>query len=184
MAIKDKDKWNKKYSAKKNIDNTPIDLVKYYYTLAHRGLALDIACGIGRHSTFLAQEEFEVDALDISSKALENIQNIANIYPREVDFDKFKIIKNTYDLVICTYFLNRDILDDIQKSLASGGILIYETFIEHQESSIKFKNSDFMLQEDELKNSFDDLEIIFYEEWWDEKDGDKTLKASLVARKS
>jgi SAM-dependent methyltransferase len=184
MATEDKEKWDKKYSTKNNIDNKPIDLVKYYYKLAHRGLALDIACGTGRHSIFLAQNEFEVDALDISYKALENIQNTANIYPREVDFDKFKIIKNTYDLVVCTYFLDRDILDDIQKSLANNGILIYETFIEHKENSIKFKNPDFMLQKGELKSSFDDLEIIFYEEWWDEKDGDKTLKASLVARKN
>ena len=184
MSIEDRDRWNKKYSTKDKIDETPINLVKYYHKLAHRGLALDIACGKGRHSIFLAQNEFEVDALDISSKALESIKNIANIYPREVDFDNFKIIENSYDLIVCTYFLNRDILDNIKKSLVNNGILIYETFIEDKDSSIEIQNPNFLLQKNELKDKFNDLEIIFYEEWWDKQGNKKTLKASLVARKS
>ncbi|SHO81586.1 tellurite resistance protein-related protein [hydrothermal vent metagenome] len=181
MAIEDRDKWNKKYTQIENIDNTPIDLVKYYYTLANRGLALDIACGTGRHSIFLANQEFEVDALDISSVALENIQNIANIYPREVDFDNFKLTSNCYDLVVCTYFLDRNIIKDIYNSLAPNGVLIYETFVTHTKN--EFKNSKFLLEKGELKELFSDLDIIFYEEWLDSKDSKINQKASLVAIK-
>jgi len=181
MAIEDREKWNKKYNSKENFNNEPIDLVKNYYKLAHRGLALDIACGTGRHSLFLANNEFEVDALDISSIALESIENCANIYTREVDFDTHKLTSNCYDLVVCTYFLDRDIIQDIYNSLAPNGILIYETFVSHENN--QFQNSRFLLQKGELKELFDDLEAIYYEEWLDENDSKINHKASLVAIK-
>ncbi len=181
MALEDKQKWDKKYSSTEDIKSNPIDLVKYYYKLAHRGLALDIACGTGRHSIFLAQNDFEVDALDISSTALENIQNCANIYPREVDFDNHKLTTNCYDLVVCTYFLDRDIIEDIYNSLAPNGVLIYETFLSHENN--QFQNGKFLLQKGELKELFRDLDIIFYEEWLDSKDSIINHKASLVGVK-
>jgi len=181
MAIEDREKWNKKYNSEDILNREPIDLVKYYYKLANRGLALDIACGRGRHSLFLAQNEFEVDALDISGVALENIENCANIYPREVDFDTHKLTPNCYDLIVCTYFLDRDIIEDIYNSLAPNGVLIYETFVSHENN--EFQNSRFLLQKGELKELFSNLEAIYYEEWLDDKDSKINHKASLVAIK-
>lgn len=184
MALEDKIKWDKRYLNNHPISDEPIDLVKYYFVLAPIGLALDIACGRGRHSKFLAQNNFMVDALDISAVALDSISNIDNINTRDVDLDNFEILPNSYDLIICTYYLNRDIFDSIYSGLKDGAIVIYETFVYHADNSKVPSKKEFLLEENELKNSFDNLEIIFYDEWWDITNcGDKALKASLVGRK-
>ena len=75
MAQEDKERWNKKYQDNK-IPDEPIVLVQQYATSARGNQALDIACGMGRHSKYLASLGFNVDALDISSVAIEHTSKI------------------------------------------------------------------------------------------------------------
>jgi len=184
MALEDKFRWNKKYLSDHPISDEPIDLVRYYHVLAHRGLALDIACGKGRHSKFLVQNDFRVDALDISEVALNEIAHIDKIYTQSVDFDDFTFAHNSYDLVVCTYYLNRQIFPSIIESMRDEAILIYETFVNHPDNTKAPSKPEYLLEENELKNAFGELEPIYYDEWWDTTPmNDKALKASLVAKK-
>jgi len=184
MAHEDQIRWNKKYLNNPPMSPEPIDLVKHYHVLAHRGDALDIACGMGRHAKFLASNNFRVDALDISAVALNHIKNISNITTHHVDLDDFSIENEAYDLIVCTYYLNRDIFATIQEGLKNDAVLIYETFVDHPKNTKVPSKPEFLLQSDELRDAFSDLEIIYYEEWWDTTEqNDKALKASLVAQK-
>jgi len=184
MADEDKQRWDKKYLNNPIMKSEPIDLVKYYHVLAHRGVALDIACGMGRHSKFLAQNEFMVDALDISAVALDAFSHLDNINTRDVDLENFELASNIYDLVVCTYYLDRKLFPSILRAMKEEGILIYETFVYHPNNSKVPSNREFLLEQEELKNAFSELEIVYYEEWWDELgEGDQALKASLVAKK-
>ncbi len=108
MAVEDKQKWNKKYQ-NNPISDKPIKLVTDFAKLATGIKALDVACGMGRHSKYLASIGFDVDALDISSLAIDALQGIPNINPIEVDFDTYTLSKNTYDLIVCTFFLKREL---------------------------------------------------------------------------
>ena len=103
MAQEDKERWDAKHS-KNMIPQTPIKLVSEYAKLATGKQALDIACGNGRHSKYLASLGFEVDALDISSVAIEQLQGTPHINAIEVDFDTYTFKKEKYDLIVCTYF--------------------------------------------------------------------------------
>ena len=78
MSQADKEKWDKKYKNNPIQDN-PIKLITDFAKLATGTKALDVACGMGRHSKYLASQGFEVDALDISSVAIESLQNIPHI---------------------------------------------------------------------------------------------------------
>src|SRR5512139_3688875 len=53
---------------------------------ALRGTALDIACGTGRNTIYLAQRGFAVSALDISSVALEEGRRRAQQVGLEIDW--------------------------------------------------------------------------------------------------
>lgn len=184
MAHEDQIRWNKKYLNNHPINHEPIDLVKYYYLMAHSGDALDIACGMGRHSKFLAQNSFYVDALDISPVALKTIKDLPNITTHHVDLDDLHIEDEVYELIVCTYYLNRNIFESIQNGLKNEAILIYETFVDHPDNTKVPSNKEFLLQPNELREAFSELEIIYYDEWWDETElGEKALKASLVAKK-
>ena len=99
MAQLDKDRWDTKH--KENMmPHTPLEFITTYSKLAMGKKALDIACGMGRHSKYLTQEGFVVDALDISSVAIDNLQNIENINANAVIVfsppDKDFISKNLF----------------------------------------------------------------------------------------
>lgn len=184
MALEDKHKWNKKYQ-NNPIPDTPVELITKYAKLATGKRALDIACGMGRHSKYLAELGFEVDALDVSSLAIESLQNIPHIHAQEVDFDTYRLPKEKYDLIICTFFLKRELFPQITEALKSGGILLYETFVYHPENEQVPSERSFLLEENELENAFkEDFEVIESREYWHETmKGFKMKKASFVGKK-
>jgi len=185
MAIDDKRKWNKRY-INNPIPDTPIDLISKYAELARIGKALDVACGMGRHSKYLASKGYCVDALDISSIAIESLQQTENIYASEVDFDTYSLKKDHYDLIVCSYFLKRELFPQMMHALTKKGVLIYETFVYHPDNEQAPSDKSFLLEDGELESAFKhNLEILFYEEYWDTTmKGAKMKKASLVARKN
>ena len=184
MAIEDKVRWDKKY--KNNpIPTKIVKVVASYAKLATGKQALDIACGMGRNSKFLAEQGFEVDALDISPIAIENLKNIQNIRAVEVDFDTYNLKENSYDLIVCTYFLKRSLFPQIEKALKEDGIFIFETFMHHPDNTKAPSNRSFLLEDGELEITFDDrYEILHLREFMDEGIcGEKSMKASMVAKK-
>jgi len=184
MALEDKHKWNKKYQ-NNPIPDTPIELITQYATLATGKQALDIACGMGRHSKYLASLGFEIDALDVSSLAIESLQNMPHIHAKEVDFDTYRLPKNHYDLIVCTFFLKRELFPQIIEALKPDGILIYETFVYHPDNEQVPSERSFLLEEGELENAFkEDLELIESREYWHHPtDGVKMKRASIVGKK-
>jgi len=106
LSIEDKLKWDRRYQ-NNPIPDRPIDLVVEYAKLAEVGDALDIACGMGRHSKYLASLGFRVDALDISSVALDAIRDFNNITVQEVDFDNYSIDKADFYNLIYAHFFSR-----------------------------------------------------------------------------
>jgi 2-polyprenyl-3-methyl-5-hydroxy-6-metoxy-1,4-benzoquinol methylase len=184
MAQEDKERWNEKYQDNPMPDQ-PIKLISDYATLSTGKQALDIACGMGRHSKYLASLGFEVDALDISSVAIDQLKNIPNINAKEVDFDTYILPKEQYDLIICTYFLERRLFTQIIDALKSNGIILMETFLYDPDNDRKPSNPAFLLKKGELETAFGErCELVHIAEFWDlDYKGFKTMKTSMVARK-
>jgi len=184
MAQEDKQRWDEKHQAN-TMPHAPIKLIEEYAHLATGKHALDIACGNGRHSKYLASLGFEVDALDISSVAIAQLQDQAHIHAQEVDFDTYKLKEETYDLIVCTYFLERKLFPQMIKALKPHGILLMETFVHHSDNERTPSNPAFRLNEGELEAFFDhEMELLHIPEWWDKDyQGFQTLKTSMVARK-
>lgn len=184
MALEDKEKWDKRH-IDSPIPTKPVALVTNYAALAPGKIALDIACGMGRHSRYLATQGFEVDALDISATAINALQNIENIHAKEVDFDTYMLEKDTYDLIVCTYYLERRLFAQIYDALRPGGIFIYESFVYHPDNGFEPSKQRFMLNEGELEATFDEKFELMHirEEWVDTPRGDSMLIGKMVAKK-
>jgi len=184
MSREDRERWNKKYSTNV-IPTKVVKVVEDFAKLATGKRALDLACGMGRNAKYLASLGFKVDALDISPIAIESLKNIENIEPKEVDFDTYILPENSYDLIVCTYFLKRELFPQIEKALKEDGIFIFETFMHHPDNTKVPSNSTFLLNEGELEATFDDrYEILHLREFMEEGVcGEKSMKASMVAKK-
>ena len=182
--IQDKERWNKKYLEYPMPDHvTPI--LKKYLGYASSGHALDIACGTGRNTHFLAENGFTVDAVDISDYALSKVKNNSLINKIEVDLDNYNITPNKYDLILNTNFLNRRLVSQMKDGLKSGGMIVFETFIlAHGDFKHETMNLDYLLRKNELLHTFIGMDVIYYEERVEVNlRGEKVKLASLVAKK-
>ncbi len=154
--------------------------------LLPKGRALDLAMGNGRNAIFLAKMGFEVEGVDISSKAvntaLETAQHSGiNLIGRVVDLEtEYYIEKNRYDVIICFYYLQRSLILNIKEGLHPGGMVVYETYIIDQARFGKPKNPDHLLQHNELLEMFRDFRCLRYREGIME---DRKAIAGIVAEK-
>jgi len=181
--IEDKERWNVRHVAKpmrKNVE----PIVEKYVDLATVGSALDIACGTGRNTHFLAKKGFVVDAVDLSDYALSCIDNDKHINKIEVDLDTYTLASKKYDLIININYLQRRFFPQIKEALKEGGVVIFETFIVAHGDFENPANPEYLLRKNELLHAFIGLDIIYYEER-DEVNlrGEKIRVASLVAEK-
>ena len=181
----DKQRWNEKYLVAPMPSETS-DILKNNIHLANRGRALDIACGTGRNTHFLADSGFVVDAVDLSDYALEKIRTADNIKKIDADLDSYVFEEDAYDLILKVNYLDRKMFPKIIKALKKGGVFIYETFVKTPtgEGYHNPTNPDFHLDLDELPKAFSELEIISYKE----QDAinlrdEKVRVASFVGRK-
>lgn len=181
----DRLKWNKKHKDIEANPAEPSQTLQNNHHLAPGKKALDIACGLGRHSRFLSKHGYEIDAVDISDYALGRLQGTQGVTTHHVDIDHYTPPPESYHLICNFFFLERRLFGPIIKSLKSDGILIFETFAKHPEHALPSSTTaEHYLQPDELRNAFPKLHTLDYREReFTRPDGVKCLLASLVAQK-
>ncbi len=136
-----------------------------------RGRALDLACGAGRDSVFLALHGFDVTAVDVDEGALERTRALAArhgvaVETRRVDLerDATPLVESPWTLIVCFRFLHRLLLPAIGAALAPGGHLVYETFRVGQQRFGRPTHPRFLLEAGEMARAFAALEILRCEE--------------------
>ncbi len=166
----------------------PSRLLVQLLPLLPKGRALDIACGEGRNAIFLAKSGYDVDAVDISTVALERVAEAAKlagvkVNPVQADLENYEIPAGTYDLIINFNYLQRSLVPAIKMGIKKGGAVIFETYTLEQQAIGHPKNPEFLLNPNELLHLFSDLHILFYREGvYDE--GGKKATASLAGKRA
>lgn len=190
MSISDRSKWDDKYARNPELlsPRPPSRMVEKYHSLARGENALDLACGSGRHSLFLSENGFNVDAVDISKVAIETLSQRAadrKINPIEADLDSYEPPKDHYDIIVKTNYLDRDLTERAKSSLKRGGIFIVETYVQDEENEKKDSNPDYLLQKDELLSIFSEgFEVLEHISFWNEGyEKYRMKKESIAARK-
>ncbi|MGB0750394.1 MAG: class I SAM-dependent methyltransferase [Gammaproteobacteria bacterium] len=78
MSQSDAERWNSRYADGAYESRVHASqIVERWADCSPRGRALDVACGRGRNAVYLASKGFEVDAVDVSSVALEHAARVA-----------------------------------------------------------------------------------------------------------
>jgi ubiquinone/menaquinone biosynthesis C-methylase UbiE len=84
---------------------------------------MDLGCGTGRHTIYLAQNNFNVLATDISETGLENTKikandiGLNNIKYLQHDMRKIPLEDNYFDGVLCIWTTGHGKLIDVEKSV-------------------------------------------------------------------
>jgi 2-polyprenyl-3-methyl-5-hydroxy-6-metoxy-1,4-benzoquinol methylase len=187
----DQKRWDERFERKEFVlGKEPNPFLKKYIHLLPKGKALDIASGEGRNAVFLAQQGFEVDAVDISDKGLEKTRKLAReqgvkIKTFLVDLDQYQIEKDRYDLIANFYYLKRHLIPRIKKGIKKGGRVIFETYLlEHRTLGTGGpKQAKYFLKPNELLRLFKNFRILFYREGIFKEGGREKAVASLIAEK-
>jgi 2-polyprenyl-3-methyl-5-hydroxy-6-metoxy-1,4-benzoquinol methylase len=125
--------------------------------------ALDIACGRGRNTLWLAELGFDVDAVDISDVAIQTVAATAAqrglaIAVRRLDLTAEPLPAPPYAVIVVVDYLERSLFPHIEAALEPGGLLLYETYTrEHSEMNPKFT-----LGPNELLQAFPALRVLRY----------------------
>jgi len=119
--------------------------------------ALDIACGEGRNSIYLAKKGFQVTGLDISVTGLEKGRNWMEREGVQIDFrlvnlEKYQFTEQ-YDLILNCNFLLRDLVPKSVEALSPGGIILFDTLLDSPYVPTSHKK-EFLLQPGELVRIF------------------------------
>lgn len=189
MSYEEYAKWNQRWQRRDYLINIePRPTLSEWIDVLPLGRVLDIACGDGRNSLYLAQNGFVVDAIDISPVALQLVQRGATDRGTEVnlilaDLDNYVVPSDTYDLITCSFYLNRDLIPSIKKGVKPGGFVIYEQHYVPKSDDLDDSNIGFKLRSGELRDLFQGMDIRYFSEGsLQESESDASI-ARLVARR-
>lgn len=180
--------WDEKYrltAAAQPVE--PASIVGELLPLLPRGPALDVACGMGRHSLLLGGRGQQVTAVDWSGAGLEvlearalaegipirRISSAEQIVKRhhggidlvQADLEQLQLPENTFELILCVQYLQRSLFPELERALRPGGFLLFETFTRAQlEFNGGPRNPEYLLDSGELRTAFPELRVIFHRE--------------------
>jgi SAM-dependent methyltransferase len=138
------------------------------------GRVLDVACGAGRHLRHFLKQNRPITGIDIARSAIEIIvsQLSEEELPRsqlieaDIENDPWPLPGAQFSGVVVTNYLWRPLMPTIMQSVAEGGVLIYETFAQGNETVGKPSRPDFLLKSGELLQwcKQAELRVIAYED--------------------
>lgn len=187
MSLGNLAEWDAKHRAAANGEAAePASFVRELLPLLPRGPALDLACGTGRHTLLLASRRHQVTAVDGSPVALEILERRARAAHHTVrrmdgassigvsqggialvcaDLEQATLPVRAFASILCVHYLQRSLFPQMERALAPGGMLLFETYTCAQlEFADGPKNPEYLLRTGELREAFPSLRVVFYRE--------------------
>ena len=178
--------WDERYRKGDHLDLEPMAFLQ---TLAERmlpgSLVLDLACGAGRHALLFAARGCRVLAVDSSAVAIDLIRSRnPEVGTLVCAAEEFVAAAESFDLVVVTMFLDRELFPKIRAAVKPGGLVAMAIPLVDGREGVKPMNPDFLAQPGELAAKFP-------EELWIHEHSVETLPeppsrriAELIARKT
>ncbi len=139
------------------------------HLLPVEGDALDLACGRAGNAQLLAQQDLNVDAVDFSTILLEGLSSFVkeqrlNINCIQRDIESDGLSDKKYDVIVVSYFLNRELFSEIIDALKPNGLLFYQTWSQLAVDDSGPGNPKFRLEAGELLKLCASMRVLLYSE--------------------
>lgn len=146
----------------------PSDWVQRWSHLVRPGgTVLDVACGQGRHAYWFYKQNHPLALVDRAQAAIDSIaipDTAAEKVVADIEAGPWPFAGRRFDAVVVTNYLWRPLMPALLDSLAPGGVLLYETFAQGNETVGKPSRPDFLLRPGELLEVCKGLRVIAFED--------------------
>jgi tellurite methyltransferase len=184
-------KWNARFQHTVSIPQAAHVLRENQHLLPPTGRALDLACGLGGNALLLAEHGLDTWAWDISDIAVVRVQAAAQqrgvaLHAEVLDVVVCPPSPNSFDVIVVSRFLERDLALPLIQALRPAGLLLYQTFTHVTVGEARGPvNPAYRLATQELLTLFHPLRILVYREEGSVGDTTRGLRneAMLVAQK-
>lgn len=163
-------------------------LLRWEHLLAPVSRVLDVACGPGRHMYWLHSRGHQVTGIDRDEAALASLAPLAaagvQVIQADIENGAWPLPGRAFDAVLVTNYLWRPRLTDIAEAVAPGGVLLYETFAQGNESVGRPSRPEFLLAPGELL-AFSDragLRVVAYEDGFLDEPGPRFVQRIAAVR--
>lgn len=175
--------WDKHYAETDSLQSEPARLLVEVAELTPPGRALDLACGAGRNTIFLASLGWDLVAVDSSRQAVRIVRERSaaaglRVEARIADLEAgdFAIEPAGYDLICDFFYLQRDLFPKIRAGVRPGGLVAAEIHLRNEHPHR------FVLEPGELRSEFEGWKILFYSEA--AQPGSSRPSATILARRA
>ena len=141
-------------------------VVRWSHLVPPGATLLDLACGSGRHSRWFASRGARVTGVDRDEHAVAAASAVGEGLLADLENAPWPLPGRRFDAVVVTNYLHRPLLARIVASVAPGGVLIYETFAQGQETVGRPARAEFLLAPGELVQACEGLHLVAYEDGW------------------
>lgn len=151
--------------------------------LAPGSRVLDVACGSGRHLRWLAAQGWPVSGVDRDAAALSALSAElpqAELLLADLEATAWPLPGRQFGGVVVTNYLHRPLFPALLGALAEGGVLLYETFADGQQTIGRPARAEFLLQPGELWRLCAGLRVVAFEDGFEA--ASETSPARFVQR--
>jgi SAM-dependent methyltransferase len=165
-----REKWDNRHGVAEKRPSLARVLEENLHLLPASGTALDLACGLGGNALALAEQGLDVTAWDLSPVAIERLQGFAaetglsNLKAEVRDVEQKPPAPASFDLIVVSYYLDRNLIPTLIESLKPGGLIFYQTFTAIAVGEEGPSNPAFRLGDNELLDLFRPLKLRVYRE--------------------
>ncbi|HEY9016863.1 methyltransferase domain-containing protein [Thiomicrospira sp.] len=128
--------------------------------------ALDLGCGGGRDAVYLAEQGWQVTAIDQQARVIERAKTLAKHNAVDVDWRCCDLRSTdclptqSFDLILMNRFLNRALYPYMRAHTRPGGYVLIHTFAEGVEAFGSPRNPNLIVKKHELAKEFVEFEVI------------------------
>jgi SAM-dependent methyltransferase len=179
--------WEEKYrSSDRGPADAPTQLIVEVAEKLAPGVAFDLACGAGRNALYLAEQGWQVTAVDGSHTAVELVkQRFAvrglpvNAMAADLTASDFVMAPATCDLILIAYYLQRNLFAKVKAAMRPGGVIVAIAHTPEPGEELTEKRA----APGELKTFFSDWDVLWEYEGPSRDPAHRRPVAEIVARR-
>jgi len=133
MSRSDRDRWDLRHATAAPHPAPPSPALRWLPSPSPTAqVAIDLACGTGRHTRALRDAGYRVIAADVSRVALAALRESSAEDPSvllvQIDTEEWPFADESVDMIVQVDFLDRAALTGIRRTVRPGGLLLIDTF--------------------------------------------------------